>query len=361
MRTPVSVAVVGLESSGPQLALAFDELAAAELRWIHDPSPGTALGVQRRLPGARLAREFDELLHDEELDAVAIATPAASHCDLVRRALNAGKHVLVEPPLALYGAEAEELVALAERTQRRLMTGHPLLFHPAARELKAMIDAGRLGDLYYLYGSRQCLAPAQPERSVVWGPGTRLVSMLLWLVGDEPIEATARGGSYRDERSADVAFCHLRFATGIECELQLSSLEPRETRRLTAVGSAGMGVFDELHRERMLTFYDRRPVDLSGARRDDQEAWVSATVSPARCGEDPLRAQCEHFATAVRSPGESRACGREAAAVVAVLEALERSLARGGRPESVGATLPAATAETPPGVASVIQLPIRSA
>ena len=364
MRTPVSVAVAGLGSRGQDLAQAFDQLPAADLRWIFDQSRHPALRIKRRVPHAGVAASFDDLLADEGLDAIAIATPAANRFQLARRALDAGKHVLVDSPAALRADDAELLATRAAAAKLRLMAGHELPFHPAARRLKELVANGRLGEVYYLHVDRQGLQ-ARPEEGIVWSAGAEAVSAVLWLLGDEPIEAAARGGAYGAVGASDVAFCHLRFATGIEAEIRLSILEPRESRKLTVVASHGMGILDELDAERSLTLYTRSAhEDLSedggtAAERGD-------IVCPRLPVADTVLARCEHFVTAVRSPAGPQEVAADGPVVVAALQALQRSLDRGGTSEPVG--VPAESGVAPiarSGVASgapagVVQLPLRS-
>jgi predicted dehydrogenase len=363
MRTPVSVAVAGLGSRGEGLVRAFDQLPAAELRWIFDQSRRPALRIKRQVPNAGVAASFDDLLADEALDAIAIATPAASRFQLAHRALEAGKHVLVESPLALRSDDAERLTARAGAGNLRLMAGHELPFHPGARRLRELVAGGRLGEVFYVCADRQGLG-AHREEGVLWSVGAQAVALVLWLVGDEPIEASARGGAYGGA-APDVAFCHLRFATGIEAELRLSCIEPRETRALTVVTSRGMGILDELDAERALTLYERGSGDGS-ADALAAESERGDIVSPRLPTADTVLARCEHFVTAVRSPGDDQDASGEGPAVVAVLQALQRSLDQGGAGVPVGLrspppVAPDAPAGAPSGTpAGVIRFPRRS-
>jgi predicted dehydrogenase len=343
MRTPTSLGVVGLGAWGTALVRTLDELPSAQIRWLLDQSPAAAMRVWRRVPYARVAARFEDLLEDETLDAVIVATPPAARAEHVRRALDAGKHVLVEPPIALEAGDADDLVRRAETGKRRLVAGHALRFHPGAHRLRELVTGGRLGEIFYVYGSHQGLGRAGD--SVLWGAGAQAVSGLLWLVGDEPVEVIARGGPCAGADGADVAFCHLRFATGIEGELRLSAVEPARTQRLTAVGSRGMAVFDELDAEHPLTLHET--AEDAGGAPSRGDAWA-----PRLPRTDPVRAYCAHFLAAASAPGSVSGGGRDGAAVVAVLEALQRSLERGGTREAIG----------PVGepIAGVIRLPIRS-
>ena len=353
MRPQVSIGVVGADGAGRTLTRAFDALQSAELTWICGDGRGAPQPLPWSSQSARSTARFDDLLEDEGLDAVVIATAPAPREHLVRRALEAGKHVLVEPPLAAGGETAEDLVGLAQSGNRRLMTTCVLCFRPAVRRMKEMIANGRLGELYYLYGSWLDLSPRPGEESVVWTGGAEIVAAVLWMLGDEPVDLVARGGPCTARDAADVAFCHLRFASGLEVELRLSRIEPRPVRFLSAVGSRGMAVYDELAREQPLAIHETAEDSDGAVCRGD-------VVSPRLPVADPVRAQCESFVSAVSCAGPAAASdspmfgdGRGGAGAVAVLEALQRSLERGGSREAIGEPVAAETAR-------VVRLPLRS-
>jgi predicted dehydrogenase len=349
MMTPVTVGVVGLGDRGLTLARAFQDLAGAEVRWLADHSPQALLSVQRRCAGARATRDVDELLADESLDAVVVATPLATRSPLVRRVLDAGKHAFVDVPMAFSGAEADELVRRADAAGQRLHSSDDVLHHPGLAELRRVIASGRLGDLCY-FNIARCSLDAGRGEGAVWSMGAAAVAMVLWLVADEPVEVSAAGGSMTGADAPQFVFCRLRFATGIETQMALSSLEPLQARRLTVVGSAGTAVFDELDPQRSLTLCERTA------------AGPGDTVAPRLPAHDALAARCEHFVSTLRRPSYSHAAARETAGVVGVLEALHRSLERGGTTESIGGVaeligLDAADDHRP--LASVVTLPLR--
>jgi predicted dehydrogenase len=202
------------------------------------------------------------------------------------------------------------------------MVGHVLLFHPAVRRLKELVDHGSLGEVYYLTSQRVGPPNVRRQESVLWDLGVHDVAVVLYLLGDQPVEAGARADSYVKAGIADVVVASLAFATGIRAHIQLSRLEGVPTRRLTAVGSRSTAVFEELERERPLTVFDHDP--------------LGEISSPRLPWEEPLRAECAHFVEAVRSSAEPVAGVREGAAVVNVLEALARSAEHGGVGEAVG-------------------------
>jgi len=292
-----------------------------------------------RFPHARITADLDELLDDDELAAVVIATPSATHADLVERALDAEKHVFVETPMALSVDRASFLVRRAERNGRSLMVGNDVLFHPAVRKLKELITGGALGEIFYLYGNRQYLGSTRSDENVLWNLGAQDLSVLLYLLDDQPIEVGACGESYVQGGIHDVVFCYLRFATGISAHFHLSWLDPHTVRRLTAVGSERMAVIDDMEIERKLTIHDK---SATLRRTENLGEYVQVSIGDISCprlpDDEPLRLQCEHFVSAVSSGRASGA--RESAAVVGVLEALQRSLDGGGVPLPLGFELP---------------------
>jgi len=331
MRKPVSVGVVGLGYWGPNIARAFGNLPGASLDWLCDRDADALARAQIRHPEARITSSFDELLADESLDAVVIATPPTTHAELALAALRADKHVFVEKPLALNAKDADRVAAEASRRKRCLLVGHVLLHHPAVRKLKELVETNELGDVYYLYANRQNLGKVRRDENALWSLGPHDIAVLLYLLDDQPIEVSARGDCYLQEGVADVVFCHIRFATGITAHLHLSWLDPHKYRKLTVVGSKRMAVMDDMENERKLTIYESNAV--VGPKADFGEyvqVRFGDIVCPRLSNDEPLRLECEHFVAGIRSADPARSSSREGAAVVHVLEALQRSLDRGG-------------------------------
>ena len=317
------VALAGLGYWGPNLARNFDELA--ELAWLCDLSEENRERFAARFPAARMTGDFDEVLADDSVEAVVIATPVVTHFELAKRALEAGKHVLVEKPPALTGAEVEELVAAAEEQGRVLMPGHLLLYHPGVIRLKELIESGELGDVLYIYGNRQNLGQIRKDENALWSLGVHDLSVILHLLGEEPAEAWARGESFLTEGVEDVVFCYLRFPSGKVAHMHLSWLDPHKMRRITVVGRDKMAVFDDMELDRKLTVYDKGPVERAATYGE----WVTRTgdiYSPKIPNAEPLRLECEHFLRLVAGEGDPLAAAREGVAVVRALEQLQASL-----------------------------------
>jgi predicted dehydrogenase len=321
------VGLAGLGYWGPNLARNLDDHPAVELAWICDRDEAALLRAAGRFPDARATTRFEQLLEDESLDAVAIATPVVTHFELAREALLAGKHVFVEKPLALSSTLGEQLVALAEERGLVLMPGHLLLYHPGVAKLKELVGRGELGRLLYVYGNRQNLGQIRRDENALWSLGAHDLSVILHLVEEEPIEAWARGESFLNPGVEDVVFCYLRFPSGIVAHMHLSWLDPHKMRRMTVVGDKKMAVFDDMESERKITVYDKGPEQ----RADTWGEWQtrSGDISiPKIANDEPLRLECEHFVSLLRSEGDRFAAAHEGLAVVRALEQLQASLER---------------------------------
>ena len=317
------VGVAGLGYWGPNLARNFDELA--ELAWICDASGERLAALADRYPEASRTEDFDEMLRDPELDAVAIATPVPTHYQLARDALAAGKHVLVEKPPAMRAAEMDELVALAGERDRVLMPGHLLLYHPGVLKLKQLIDAGELGDVLCVYGNRQNLGVIREHENALWSLGVHDLSVILYLLDEQPEEAIALGRDFLQPGVEDVVFCYLRFPSGKIAHMHLSWLDPHKMRRLTVVGRDKMAVFDDMELDRKVTVYDKAPEQ----RPESYGEWQTRSGDifvPQIPTSEPLRLECEHFLRLVAGEGDRRKVALDGAMVVRALEQLTDSL-----------------------------------
>ncbi|MGH2976914.1 MAG: Gfo/Idh/MocA family protein, partial [Gaiellaceae bacterium] len=203
--------------------------------------------------------ELGEVLADGTVEAVVIATPVPTHYELARRALEAGKHVFVEKPPAMRAAEMEELVAVAEERNLVLMPGHLLLYHPGVQKLKGLVDSGELGDVLCVYSNRQNLGIIRKDENALWSLGVHDLSVILYLLDEEPSEAVAHGRDFLTEGVEDVVFCYLRFPSGKIAHMHLSWLDPHKMRRMTVVGREKMVVFDDMELERKVTVYEKSP------------------------------------------------------------------------------------------------------
>jgi predicted dehydrogenase len=323
--TPIRVGVVGLGYWGPNLARNFAAIDGCELAWLCDGAEQIRAKLADAFPRVRTSEKIDRLLADPELDAVVLATPVPTHAELAARVLEAGKHCFVEKPLATTVADAQRAVDAAERAGRILMVGHLLEYHPAVTRLKELLDADELGSLYYVYGNRVNLGKLRAEENALWSLGAHDVSVVLHLIGEEPVECSAHGESYVRGGVQDVVFCYLRFPSGQVAHLHLSWLDPHKERRITVVGSKRMATFDDMRTEGKLTVYDK-------GFDEDADSWgeyitrAGESFSPRLANAEPLRLECQHFIDCIREGRTPRSDGHSGLRVVRVLEALQHSL-----------------------------------
>jgi predicted dehydrogenase len=319
----VSLAVVGLGYWGPNLARNVAASGAAKLTWCCDSDPVLLAQAASLFPGAAVTRSLDELLADETLDGVMLATPVSTHAELARRVLAAGKHCFVEKPLATSTADAQSLLDAAG--DRVLMVGHLLEYHPGVRALAQLIEDGELGEIRYIYSNRLNLGQLRADENALWSLGAHDVSVILSLVGEEPVELDARGECYTQPGIEDVVFAFMRFASGVAAHLHLSWLDPHKERRLTVVGSRRMATFDDMELDRKLTIYDKG-FDESADSWGEYITRSGDSSSPRIANSEPLRLEVEHFAQCIRDGSSPRSDGASGLRVVRVLEGLQAAL-----------------------------------
>lgn len=317
--------VVGLGYWGPNLARNFDALAECELAWCCDADPGARERLVGQYPATRFTGEIQDLLRDPELDAVVLATPVPTHASLAVQVLEAGKHCMVEKPLAQSVADAERAVVAAERVGCVLMVGHLLEYHPGVRKLKEIADAGELGDIHYIYSNRLNLGQLRADENALWSLGAHDVSVLLHLAGEEPYEYEARGECYMRDGVEDVVFGFLRFPSGLAAHLHLSWLDPHKERRFTIVGSRRMAAFDDMAVEGKVTVYDKG-FDEKASSYGEYITRSGDIYSPRIPNDEPLRLECEHFLHCLRSGERPVSDGDSGLRVVRVLAGLQAAL-----------------------------------
>jgi predicted dehydrogenase len=330
----LNVACVGLGYWGPNVLRAFAGLDGCRLVAACDADPARLERLGRLKPEVSLIADYAALLRDPRVEAVAITTPAPSHHRLALAALEAGRHVFVEKPLALSSREAQELVCLADERGVTLMVGHLLQYHPAVRQLKGYLDQGRLGSVLYLYSTRVNLGQVRQDESALWSLAPHDVSVFVYLLGRTPAAVRALGGSYLQAGVEDVVFLTCEFADGVLAHSHLSWLDPHKLRKFTVVGTKMMAVFDDVEPVEKIRLYDKG-VDAPKDFRSYGEFLTLRSGDvfiPKVSMEEPLVVECRHFLECVRDKRRPLTDGQAGLAVVRVLEAAAASLRAGGAP-----------------------------
>lgn len=322
------VAVVGCGQWGRNLARTFASLQALSI--ICDTNEDHLAAQAALHPGARLTRHFEDVLADEKIDAVALATPPALHYAQTRQALGAGKDVFVEKPLALRYDDGAELVKLAAALRRVLMVGHILQYHPAIVLLKDLVRGGELGRVRYIYSNRLNLGRVRTEENILWSFAPHDISVILDLAAAEPILVSASGGSYLQPGIFDVTVTNLLFANDVRAHIFVSWLHPYKEQRLVVVGDKKMAAFDDVAERGKLKVFDKG-IDWRGGAPVARQTAETTLYFDER---EPLRLECEHFLASIRDRTPPLTDGASALKVLRVLEAGQLSLHRDGAPVS---------------------------
>jgi predicted dehydrogenase len=326
------VGVIGCGYWGPKLARNFHELPEAELVAVADRSDERRAHMAAQYPGVQVVPDHEVLLA-MDVDAVAIATPVSTHHTLGLAALSAGKHVLVEKPLAHSVAAADELAAAAAEAGLTLMVGHTFEYNPAVEMLRSLVRQGELGRLYYIDSTRVNLGIFQPDINVLWDLAPHDLSILMYVLGEAPVSVRAHGASYVQPGIADVAWLTVDFPGGVAAHIHVSWLDPCKIRRVTVVGDRKMAVYDDLAPLDKITVYDRG-VDVPPYTDSFGEFQLSYRYGDVHAPRiewvEPLKAECAHFVHCAQTGERPRSDGVAGRRVVAVLEAADRSLAADG-------------------------------
>ena len=336
----VGIAVVGAGYWGPNLIRNFAGLDSCELRAVCDSSSERLDSLRKTYPGVRLTEDFDELLKDDNVAGIAVATPVETHHPLCRQALESGKSVFVEKPLARTVAECEELIELQQQKTSVLMVGHTFEYNAAVEYVEDLIERQELGEVYYIYGQRLNLGIVRQDVNAMWNLAPHDISIALRWLKKMPVAVDARGYTYLQKGIEDVVYLNLEFADGIAVHIHVSWLDPGKVRRLTVVGSRKMVLYDDVSTEGKIQLFDR------GIDREHIEGSLGEFDSfgkfqlTQRAGDvlipkveyiEPLRQECEHFVGCIATGKRPLTDGENGLRVVRILEAATRSLAEGGK------------------------------
>src|SRR5271166_6364005 len=325
-----NVAVVGVGYWGRNLVRNFHDLSV--LTAVCDVDGSVEANHAQRYPNVKFYHDFSDLLSDPSVTAVVLATPAVTHYELAKAALEAGKDILVEKPLAIDVQHGEDLVRLARAKGRILMVGHILRYHPAILKLQQLIHDGTLGKINYLYSNRLNIGKIRTEENILWSFAPHDISVILALLNEMPTHVSCKGGAYLNSGVTDVTLSHFEFPSGVRAHIFVSWLHPIKEQKLVVVGSEKMAVFDDTVEHKLMLY----PHKVEWKNRIPTAVRAEGEVV-ALDNREPLRAECQHFLDCVESRTTPVSDGKEGLRVLRVLDAFQRALQNGDAAESVAA------------------------
>ncbi|HXV27971.1 MAG TPA: Gfo/Idh/MocA family oxidoreductase [bacterium] len=332
------LSILGCGHWGPNYLRILQLMERVTVISVCDRDPKPLERISRQYPAIRVAKEFSDILEDPRVQAVIIATPASTHYELVKKALQAGKHVLVEKPLALKVEEGEELVKISEDFKRILMVGHTFLYNPAVRKMKRFVEEGLVGKIYYLQAVRTHLGLIRSDVNALWDLAPHDISIFSYLLNEDPKKVSAVGMSHLKEGFEDVAFVNLFYDHHIIGNIHISWVDSNKLRQVTVIGSKARITFDDLNPLERLRVFEKgisidKPYNTFGEfqllLRDGD------IISPKIEAEEPLKNVCFEFIQSVETGKAPLADGLNGLKVVRVMSAIQKSIEREGEPVSI--------------------------
>ncbi len=324
------IALVGCGYWGKNLCRNFHALGA--LSSVVDATENGQTTARSIGPDAQITNSLDDVLSDDQIQGVALATPAETHAELAIQAMQTGKDVFVEKPMALTLEDAEKMKMVAEETGRILMVGHLLEYHPAVLKLREMIASGELGTINYIYSNRLNFGKVRTEENALWSFAPHDVAVILRLMGQAPVEVSACGGSYLTNGIADTTLSNLRFKNESRAHIFVSWLNPSKEQRLVVVGDKKMAIFNDVAPfGEKLQLYPQN-VEFDGPmpilKKEDAQFVEHANT-------EPLREECNHFLDCIQSRNQPLTNAQSGIDVLKVLHACQQSIEQNGVPVSI--------------------------
>lgn len=353
MRKVINFGVVGCGYWGPNLIRNLRNLPQARVKAVCDLNRKRLSYIASLYSGIKTTTEFREMLENSGVDAMVIATPVRQHFPLAKASLLAGKHVLIEKPMAASSAECSELIALAERLGLILMVGHTFLYSGAVKKLAEIVKSGELGEVRYINARRLNLGVFQKDINVAWDLAPHDLSIALHLLSESPLTVNCQGNAHVTPGIEDVTNLSLVFSKNRFVTIQSSWMEPRKVREMTIVGSRRMLVYDDLRPQECIRVYDARveaPRHYDTFGEFPYAYHYGDSHIPHFCQEEPLKAECQHFLDCILNGTVPLTDGKAGLELVRILEASSTSLRSNGAPVSLAGNitqLPAVARSTP--------------
>jgi UDP-2-acetamido-3-amino-2,3-dideoxy-glucuronate N-acetyltransferase len=318
-----NIGIVGAGYWGKNLVRNFYELGF--LHTICDLNRELVNKYKKQYPDIKFTDSFTHLLNDSQVNAIVIATPASLHGNMVREALLAKKHVMVEKPIALNMEEGEELVSLAMKQGVVFMVGHILRYHPAIERLKELINKGELGKIQYIYSNRLNIGKIRFEENILWSFAPHDISVILYLLNETPDTVYATGGSYLQHQIPDVTITTMDFRSGVKAHIFVSWLHPFKEQKLVVVGDKKMAVFDDISKEKLFLY----PHKIEWVERVPVVCKAEVEIVSVKM-EEPLKVECKHFLQCIEGNKTPKTDGEEGLRVLQILQAFQESLSNNG-------------------------------
>jgi predicted dehydrogenase len=363
MGAKLNVGVVGCGYWGPNLIRNFNSLHDCNLKAVCDLSVERLRHMQSLYPHVEVYNDYTRFLEDAGLDAVVVATSVRLHHPMCKAALLAGKHVMVEKPMAASSAECDDLEQIARSKGLTIMVGHTFLYSPIVRRIKKIVDDGDLGEIRYISARRLNLGLFQKDINVTWDLAPHDISIILYILGENPISVNCRGGANVSKNVHDVTTLWLGFSRNRSATIHSSWLDPRKTREMTIVGSKRMIVYDDVANQDKIRIYDARvesPPHYDTFAEFHYAYHYGDSYVPYVRQEEPLKIECQHFIDCIKTKTEPISGAKAARNVVRILEASSLSLARDGAPVEFAITPAVASETTGPGVTSVVDAVVKA-
>jgi predicted dehydrogenase len=329
----LNVGVVGCGYWGPNLVRNFNSLSNCSVKFICDKKEDRLEHLVQLYPGVKANTEFDRLVKDRTVEAIAIATPVWTHYDLAKQALEAGKHTFIEKPMASGTEQCRELVELASANNLTLMVGHTFIYSAPVRKIKEIVDSGDIGKLLYISSQRLNLGLFQKDINVAWDLAPHDISIILYVMGAQPTSVNCQGKAHLNSAPEDVTNMSLDFENGGFATVQSSWLDPNKVRRMTFVGSTRMILYDDNEPLEKIRIYDKRveaPPHYDTFADFHYSYHYGDVYSPYIKQVEPLKTQCQHFLECIETGKKPMTSGVEGLQVVQILEASSDSLKTAG-------------------------------
>ena len=337
MMKKIRVGQIGVGNWGKNLLRTFYSHPQVEFTQVCDLNSDICQKIKRNYPALKVTENIDQVLNDRAIDALVIATQPDTHFELASRAIENSKHVFVEKPMVLNVADGEKLVRLAAEKDRILMVGHILEYHPAFVKLKELVDSGELGEIYYIYATRVNLGVVRDVENSLWSFAPHDISVILMLMGQEPMRVACTGQGYLRRDIEDVTFTTLHFPDDRMAHVHVSWLDPHKIRKITVVGSKKMVVVDDMESTEKMRIYDKGAY-VNGSYLGYHDAITLRTGDiqiPFIKMREPLQIECQHFIECIQTNQQPKSDGHDGLAVLKVLDAAQNSLTQGGTPVEI--------------------------